>query len=263
MAIPTSYTADEFADYLKDEVFLGSAQKLGLDDLVKGTDAIYQDLFFVNNGTGVIGEDYATVHNTYNVAPSTMILEVGEVITLENGVTGTILTPYDEDFSGIIIGEYPVPVGLGYGGTAITVAWSNPTNLHWTEGLRYRRLYAPAVERVRNPIYNAIMNDTLEKMGLTDIAQIDETNIRYFRLLGRLEALKYGMQNTAGDYAYSSNSSASTNYGGTVNSQVIRMFQREDKRILDILDYENFIPAENSDVPDESLSQDREIKVVW
>ena len=118
----------------------------------------------------------------------------------------------------------------------------------------------PAVARVRNTNYNFVTDETLRQMGLVDITQINSTNIKLFRLIGRVEILKKAMQTMSGNYTYSSN----TGVGNTrqqAYQQVTRLFQIEQQRLFTVLAQGSFVPS--SSVPEEADSTSNRIRVVW
>lgn len=163
MATPTSYTYNEFADYLQFEVLRGSADTLGWGDTVKAK-----------------------------------------------------------------VGQYNGAV--------------------------------PAVARVRNTNYDFVTDECLRQLGLTAITQINPTNIKLFRLIGRVEILKKAMQSMSANYTYASN----TGVGNTrqqANSQVTRLFNIEQQRLYTVLSQGSFEATYY--IPEEADSSSNSIRVVW
>lgn len=118
----------------------------------------------------------------------------------------------------------------------------------------------PAVARVRNTNYDFVTDEVLRQMGLTDINQINSTNIKLFRLIGRVEILKKAMQTSSANYTYQSNSGIG-NSRSQAYQQVVRLFNIEQQRLFNILAQESF--EINSSVPEEAESSSNTVGVIW
>lgn len=118
----------------------------------------------------------------------------------------------------------------------------------------------PAVARVRNTDYNFVTDEVLRQMGLTNINQINETNVKLFKLIGRVEILKKAMQTMSGSYSYQSNSGIG-NTRSQAYQQVVRLFNYEQQRLFNVLAQESF--ELSSYIPEEAESSSNSIEVIW
>jgi hypothetical protein len=204
MAVPTSYTYDEFADYLKDEVLRDAAEGIGYGDLVPGIPAIAGRIEIRASGTP-----------PYNFTSGIPIYQPGfsvavaTSLTFSNGATRTLATALTPTSTTMNIN------GLGAG--------FNPGDYASVQ-LR------AAVARVRNPIYDVVTNEVLVQMGLSAIGDVNAENVAFFRQFGRIEILRKAMQNVAGSYT------TNMPVGGSVNSNnvytnIASMFERERSRL--------------------------------
>ena len=88
----------------------------------------------------------------------------------------------------------------------------------------------PDEDRVINPIYQSIIDQTLILMGKTDITTVTgRENVKKLRLFGRREAWKFAMQALAADYGYRTD--AGTSGRSDVYHHCKRIYQDEDLRI--------------------------------
>jgi len=231
MAIPTSYTYNTFADYLKNEVLQQAADSLGWGDTVEETPAVTQQL--------VVLDIYG--NGKYAIAPSEMKFNQYQTITFDNGKQRTLDQALN--LNDIILYANP-----SYSGTELTV------------GDAYTRTIQPAMTRVRNPIYNLVTDEVLNKMGLTNINQIDATNIKMFRLIGRVELLRRAMQNTAADFSYLSEGQGVAR--NQVYQHLIALFTREENRLNRVM-FEAGADFPDAIIPVESESASVPTTLVW
>lgn len=205
MAVPTSYTYDTFADYLKDEVLRDSAAALGFEDYVPEIPEIVARVIVRTNS------------NTTSVPiyQPGFTLASGTSLAFSNGATRTL--------------------GADMAANATSITISSAANLHVNDFASIQ--LRAAVARIRNSIYDSITDETLISMGLTDIAQVVPANIEIFRAYGRLELLRKVMQNVAAKYNYT------MPVGGPMGvnnlyTQVGKMFQKEQERLATLLTIE-------------------------
>jgi hypothetical protein len=233
MAIPTSYTYDEFADYLKFEVLRESAETLGFGDTTPEQPALTQNL--VVTGTAGIG-------NTILIEQSQMALPTGSTLTFTGGKVRTLASP-------LAVGDVSVSVNSGWTGSQVVA------------GNIYTRTIKAAVARVRNPVYNLITDEVLSQMGLTNINQVGPTNIKFFRLAGRVEILKRAMQSMASEYNYTSPGSIHSR--SQVYNQVVELYRREYSRLQRLASLANQPATLGEPDTPESLSGSTDIILVW
>lgn len=233
MAVPVSYTYDEFADYLKDEVLLDSADGLGFGDIIPEIPQVTARVIIRESGTPPY--DFTNDIPIYEPGFS---LPVGASLTWSNGVTRTLNT------------------ALTPTSTLMTI---NGLGGNFNPGDYANIVMRNAVARVRNSIYAAVTDEVLISMGLSDITEVNSMNIALFRAYGRVELLRKVMQSIAGNYNYNMPVGGKLNTS-SVYTQVIRMFQREQSRLNGLLAEAGTLSPE---VPDESLSYSGDVAVVW
>lgn len=233
MAVPTSYTYETFADYLKNEVFRDSAEGIGFEDYVPEIPQITARIVIRASGTPPY--NFTTGIPIYQPGFSKA---AGASLVWSNGVTRTLdaaITPTSTTMN---------IAGLGGG--------FNPGD-YSTVILR------AAVARVRNQIYDIVADEAIAQMGLSGIGDVDSTNIKLFRQMGRVELLRKAMQNVATRYNYT------TPIGGPatqqdVYTQVVSMYQREQLRLNALLREGN---SPTASIPEESNSESRDVALVW
>lgn len=253
MAAPTTYTYDEFADYLQREVLREAASTLGWADSVPFQSKVVNVLRFRDNGTG------AMASGTFTVEQSPMRLFIGDNITLSNGVVYQVTTP--SGGSGITIGDQPLPAGLDIGGIRVTMNKISGTG-NWSNSIVYERVVKNEVARVRNPKFNAVTDEVLNQLGLTNISQVNSVvGALLFRTAGRVEILRRSMQGMAADYNYFSEGNT-TNTRSQIYQQTSRLFQYEERRLRELIRRINYVPP-TLKMPDEALSSSMTTTPTW
>jgi hypothetical protein len=216
MAIPTNYTYETFADYLRDEVLLDTAMELGWMDvfteeelsLLEGESeelAIKDRVYVGDEAWAFNSAGFATLlRDEYRVAVGT----TGTTVTLNEPAPvdipdGTIVS-FSEGAGVYINGNVNrvVDGAVAKGATTMDFTTSAPAGY----GYFYVDYVAPTPPTRRlHPSYKAITDNTLYKLGETDIVNITGLNAkRKLRLYGRRETWYMAMQAVAADYDYSS-----------------------------------------------------------
>src|SRR4028118_596381 len=216
MSAPTTYTYEEFADYLKLEVLRDSAEWLGWGDLVSPAPRRFYETTVTSN-TGSFG---TPVRSTIVIPRTEAYIRQGTVLTFSGGLTRTAYANYPEATTSIDV--------------------TPPLTLNQVQGQTMSFTVSEEIERVRNPNYDLVTDHVLSQMGLTNINQVNATNVYTFRLLGRLEILKRAFGNTAADYTYSApGGNAQANVEKGIHLMAFYQYERERiNRELVEMDYE-------------------------
>lgn len=235
MAIPANYTYETFADYLKNEVLLDTAEELSWTDWMTveelNASVDYPDANEITdvvtvgarawqfNSTSInlfrdegwIGLAAGTSATKTLTVPSAYYAPAGTTIVF---FTDSDFSPENDDITTLVL-----DVDLNIGDT--TATFTTSTSLTGT-GFFYRVMPVPTSPTRRlNPIYEAITDVVLFKMNKTDIASITSVSEkRKLRLFGRREAWGFAMQALAADYNY-------TSHAGSVNRFELYLHARE------------------------------------
>lgn len=235
MAIPTNYTRETFADYLKDEVLFEGANHLQWLDIQEAT-SVHDGKAVVLSGS--TSEDWLTVEPLTEVIPPSTTLTM--TLTGHTFVTKAIT-------------HYP-------GDTRIEVTTNLANN--YTNPAYRTVTYSgvPALPRIQNPIYDAIIDETLFRAGLgTEIESITGIeNIKRLRMFGRREVWRMAMQNMVTEYDYASVAGVTNRSDAKI--AVTTLFSIEDQRVKNTFtEYQEQIPFSQSQV----TSKRTPIKVRW
>jgi hypothetical protein len=236
MALPTSYTYEDAANYMQFSILRESASYLGWGDIKpyipkkENVITVRDSVYPFNNGANI------------PILPSPIYIAAETNLTFASG--RTVRTYYNLEVDGT---ELRINTAAGNGlpliyGDTITL-------LETSEQLR-----------VRNTYYDTISDEVLNNLGLTNMNQINSTNIFLFRMNCRVEILKRAMQTTAADYSYLSEGDGPTRE--QVYKQIRRLFQIEEARYYRLAAEELFIlPSVN--IPQESESRSSQVTIVW
>jgi hypothetical protein len=214
--IPASYTTETFSDYLQFEVMIELSLQLGWTDLVPAINPTAV-VNIIGIGETRAGDGRLTISVTANSATQTILPSQFYIPAGTKVMLGT--------FQRVVLNAVEV------GGTSVTFT----TSWNGTKGETGTFYAAPANPRQRNPQYEAIIDETLFRLGVDDITTITGLdNIRKLRHFGRREVWRAVMQNVAGEFSFQTNDqTGGTNFHG-VYEQAKSAFQIEDARINSI-----------------------------
>lgn len=262
MAIPTGYTYETFTQWITEEIFFEDTVGLGLGDLRSASStASYKELYFLGTGyerstpgtllgppfvPNVWTADNPVWEYRLYTRPIPFEFEVGDTITLENGMVMVV------DVASIYNDEH-----LDVHFTTV------PDGADIHEGLRYSKFTGEAVDRIPNPVFNAILGQVLGKMGLTDISEINLSNMYEFRQRAILETLKIIMENNTSFYPVTNAADGSVYYGGTLANQLLTLYRVEEAGLQTYLDYLSRAGGTPLNILEEGLSSESGVKVVW
>jgi hypothetical protein len=248
MPVPTSYTEEEYYDYLRNFILMESADSLDFENNPDASPSDSQTIYvrdYVEQQYGGGASTPPYWYATYAmVTPGKYVLEAGTVLTFSGGAVRTLLHDFEP---GDEVMHFVHTHAGGPGAGTVNVGDSVTTNI-------------AAVTVEWNPIYESITNYVLEKMGLSDISEVNETNVRFFRRYGRVEVLKRAMQQAAAEYPYQA-------AGDFVDREIpyafIRdLYQKEDAR-LENLEVQFMVDQPQPFIPVESESSSSKVKVIW
>ncbi len=239
--IPKSYTLEEFADYLRYDVLLESADALGWGNLVDPVDPL-PEVKTIDSSTTTQLTLTAGLAN--QVPHNTLIVFEDGTFSHSVGVTDVAAT--------VIELQEPIVEDV-HDDEKILIKFQDST-------------------RVLNPKYIYVADETLRQMGLENIELINESNIRVFRMLGRLELLRRVSEDRVSKYDDSitwydeDKGNVARTIGSSpsvVNAQVLTLYNRE----LNAISQELNPPVESSvpqlGIPAESLSQSSGVALKW
>lgn len=235
MAIPTNYTRTTFADYLKNEVLFEGANHLMWLDIQEATS--------VHAGRAVVLSG-STSNDWLDVEPLTEVIPASTTLTMT--LTGhTFVTK---------------AVVHNPGDTRIEVT-TNLANNYTNPA--YRTITypgVPALPRILNPIYDAIIDETLLRAGLgTTIESITGTDsLKKLRMFGRREVWRMAMQNMVTEYDYASVAGVTNRSDAKI--AVTTLFAIEDQRVRNTFtEYQEQIPSAQTEITSRRVS----IKPRW
>lgn len=239
--VPTSYTVSEYVDYLRNEVLLESANALGWPDLVDAE---------------VLPPEVKTVtaHTDSTLTVSALVNELpaNSMLIFEDGFTRTT--------SEIAL------VG------ATTINFTPDLDTEDPDDKKVLIYYATDQAKVPNPKFVAIADEALRQMGLENIEQINISNIRVFRILGRLELLRRITENRVPTYDktidwfdedrnFQTRTIAKT--PSFMSQQLIALYNRELTSLSEQLNPATPVEVPVTGIPAESLSQSSGVSIKW
>lgn len=223
MTVPTSYTTDQFIDFLRRDVLYRTAMEIGWYDVPR---TAISEVMVVRDAS--IGD------TVIKIAPAEVALGVvGAQWLFSNGVTATQTATVAANATSLPVSALTAAIPVNHVGAGYTVFGAV------------------------NPAFEAILNQTLDEAGFEDISDVTTLeHVKRLRMYGRREAWKAAARVCVGDYDY-------TDDGGGGNrsqlyNQVFRLFQIEDARVRRF--YET---QDNAGVPVEANSGNTGLTIVW
>jgi hypothetical protein len=167
--VPTSYTVEEYIDYLRNEVLLESAESLGWPDLVESEVSLPE-----------VKTVSAHTDSTITVSALLKFVPFGSTLTFEDGYMRMV--------------SQAAAVG------ATTIHFSPDFDTENPNGKKVLIKYSTDRTQVPNPKFRAVVDEALRQIGLENIELVDITNVRLFRIVGRLELLRRILENRVSLY---------------------------------------------------------------
>ncbi len=246
VAVKTSYTVEEFANYLASNVLLDAAEPLGWGPYVP----------YVPPGI-----ETKTVSSNTAASPSVLTLSAGLVHAAPAGATlitedGLTAKTLNSEAIGATVIEIDIPLTLNAWATKdIAIVYSNP------------------VAPVPNPKYVSIVDEALRQMGLEDIENINATNVRELRIRGRLELLRRVAEDRTYQYDYitgfnqvdvDGNPLDVSHQPTDITNHILKLYDEEVNRFSRELFPQAVVEVEiiNEGVP-EFLSSSEGVEVTW
>jgi len=239
--VPTSYTVEEYIDYLRNEVLLESAESLGWPDLVESEVSLPE-----------VKTVSAHTDSTITVSALLKFVPFGSTLTFEDGYMRMV--------------SQAAAVG------ATTIHFSPDFDTENPNGKKVLIKYSTDRTQVPNPKFRAVVDEALRQIGLENIELVDITNVRLFRIVGRLELLRRILENRVSLYDQRtvwidednnfvqrelvSTPSITTNQLLTLYSREIEAFRKELAPTLEVE-----VPEVNISIP--SLSQSQGVSIRW
>lgn len=205
--IPSVYTYETLADYIKDEVLLGAALDLGWIDL-SPDEPTEGFLIATANYTGTT---VPIAYSEENIPAGTRIYAGAAARTTVNDIKE--------------------------GDTTFTAS----SSMTVTQGVKMN-YYIPAA-RIRNPVYTYMIDEALMRLGSPDIESLtSEYQIRQLRMFARREAWRAAMQTSASDFDYTTDTTGTIRSG--VYNHAVQLYDIENARIEnEFLNRQNVLPA--------------------
>jgi hypothetical protein len=179
MALPTGYTAESFANYIKRDVLQYVADSM--DWYIAPPQPFTPDTRAVNlKADSFLNQGYIDIdeENTLG-ASSTFYIQGGNTL--------------------VFVGD-PQEYTVGWvspapgGGTRIKIFPYLQVDKTDGDDITITNTITP---RVTDPTYGYIMDEALAELGLSDISNVNSSNILLFRLFARVQAWRFVASNTA------------------------------------------------------------------
>ncbi len=239
--VPTSYTVEEYVNYLRNEVLLETANELEWPDLVTPEIALPE-----------VKTVSAHTADTITVPALINRVAIGSLLIFEGGFARTVSE--DSDVA------------------ATSITFEPDLTTEDPDGEKVLIRYTRDIPQIPNPKFIAVTDEVLRQMGLENIEQINITNVRVFRLLGRLELLRritenrvpYFDENTVWydtDRNFAPRVISDT--PSILTQQLLALYNREVVSINAELNLVVPVEVPQTGIPAESLSQSSGVKITW